>query len=144
MSAAFGKEAVARSRRSASFHRWRSRKDHAVRWLIAVGGVGVIIAVVLIFFYLLWVVFPLFLPASSSMGESRPMPGWEAGNPVYFSLEEQLEIGLRVTEDGNAAFFNIPLPKTVPPTVNATQGSVAKRQSNMQRRIPTGLNCPTS
>lgn len=108
MNAVFGKEAVAKSRRSASFHRWRSRKDHAVRWLIAVGGVGVIIAVVLIFFYLLWVVFPLFLPAGASMGESRSMPGWEASDPAYFSLEEQLEVGLRVTEAGEAAFFHIP------------------------------------
>ena len=64
-----------------------------MRWLIAVGGIGVILAVVLIFFYLLWVVFPLFLPASSHVGENRVMPGWSGSEPVYLSIEEQQEVG---------------------------------------------------
>ncbi len=38
------------STRSERFHLWRSRKDRAVRWAIAVGGMGVLGAVVLIFF----------------------------------------------------------------------------------------------
>ena len=36
--------------RSERFHLWRSRKDRGVRWAIAVGGIGVIAAVVLMFF----------------------------------------------------------------------------------------------
>jgi len=94
-------------RRSDRFHLWRSRKDAIVRWLIAVGGVGVIGAVVLIFFYLLWVVFPLFMPAQSHMGEARAMPGWAETRPVLLAVEEQREVGLRVTEDGQATFFHI-------------------------------------
>ena len=103
-----GKDAIAQSRRSDRFHLWRSRKDTAVRWLIAVGGVGVIFAVVLIFFYLLWVVFPLFLPAHAELGEPRRMAGWENTTPVHFSVEEQLEIGLRLTDDGRAGFYHVP------------------------------------
>ncbi|NNK38424.1 MAG: phosphate ABC transporter permease, partial [Xanthomonadales bacterium] len=99
--------------RSERFHRWRSRKDTGARWLIAVGGVGVIFAVVLIFFYLLWVVFPLFLPATTSLGESRVMPGWADSVPVYSSLEEQQEIGLRSADDGSITFFNLQTGRTV-------------------------------
>jgi phosphate transport system permease protein len=99
---------IAEAQRSDRFHLWRSRKDTAVRWLIAVGGVGVIFAVVLIFFYLLWVVFPLFLPAHAKLDEARTMPGWESTTPVYFSVEEQLEIGLRLTDDGRVGFYHVP------------------------------------
>lgn len=70
-------------------------------------------AVVLIFFYLLWVVAPLFLPAHSSFDESRPMAGWTATNPVFFSVEEQMVVGLRVTDDGQAEFFSVDNGETI-------------------------------
>jgi phosphate transport system permease protein len=92
--------------RSEKFHLWRSRKDSIARWLIAIGGVGVIFAVVLIFFYLLWVVFPMFLPADTRLQAPRDMPGWAASEPVYVSLEEQREVGLRLGDTGVAEFFN--------------------------------------
>lgn len=98
---------IANSKRSDRFHLWRSRKDTIVRWLIAIGGVAVIWAVVLIFFYLLWVVVPLFLPADAEMGESHTMPGWADSEPVYLAVEEQMEVGLRIVEDGRAKFFNV-------------------------------------
>jgi phosphate transport system permease protein len=106
MSAAPPVSATKVAARSERFHLWRSRKDAVVRWLIAVGGVGVILAVVLIFFYLVWVVFPLFLPATSHVGDSRVMPGWNRSEPVYFSIEEQQEVGLRVASTGQAEFFH--------------------------------------
>ncbi|MEE4215976.1 MAG: ABC transporter permease subunit [Xanthomonadales bacterium] len=108
MNVVTGRNAIADSVRSEKFHLWRSRKDTAVRWLIAIGGVGVIWAVVLIFFYLLWVVFPLFVPAHAQLEKARSMPAWEKNNPVYFSIEEQREIGLRLTDDGEAGFFHVP------------------------------------
>ena len=94
------------SMRSERFHLWRSRKDRVVRWLIAIGGVAVIWAVVLIFFYLLWVVFPLFLPAETRLAGEPVRPGWEAGPPVYLSVEEQQEVGLRVAAPGVVDFFD--------------------------------------
>ena len=78
-----------------------------MKWLIAVGGVGVILAVVMIFFYLLWVVFPLFMPASSEMKEGPLMPSWRDNAPIYLAVEEQLEVGLRVANDGTAGFFHV-------------------------------------
>ena len=91
--------------RSERFHLWRSRKDRIVRWLIAIGGVAVIWAVVLIFFYLVWVVFPLFLPAETRFGEPSAVPGWAGSRPVYLAVEEQQEVGLRLAESGALTFF---------------------------------------
>ena len=78
-----------------------------MRWLIAIGGVGVIWAVVLIFFYLVWVVFPLFLPAATRLAEGVPVPGWRDSSPVYVVLEEQQEVGLRLSEAGHLDFFEV-------------------------------------
>ena len=75
--------------------------------MISIGGVGVIFAVVLIFFYLMWVVFPLFLPAGAHLQDPVPKPGWAQARPVYLSVEEQRVVGLRVSDDGNAEFFHI-------------------------------------
>lgn len=43
---------------------WRMFKDLMAKHGVAVGGIGVIIAILLIFFYLIYVVMPLFVPAS--------------------------------------------------------------------------------
>jgi len=78
-----------------------------VRWAIAVGGIGVIGAVVLIFFYLLWVVFPLFTPAETRLTEVREMPEWRDASTVYLAQEEQQEVAIRITSAGDAGFFEV-------------------------------------
>ena len=40
--------------------RWRMLKDHIARHAVGIGGISVIIAIVLIFVYLLYVVIPMF------------------------------------------------------------------------------------
>lgn len=77
------------------------------RWLIEIGGVSVILAVVMIFFYLLVVVFPLFTPASSTREAIGSRPEWAAVPPVYLAIEEQLEVGLRIDSDGEFDFFRV-------------------------------------
>ena len=93
--------------RSARFHQWRSRKDRAVRYLVSIGGIAVISAVMLIFLYLLYVVLPLFLPASTEFEHLADNPRWQADSPVYLSVEEQLAVGLRVSSSGEAEFFSV-------------------------------------
>jgi phosphate transport system permease protein len=78
-----------------------------MRWAIAVGGVGVIGAVVLIFFYLLWVVLPLFLPADIEGPVEWRMADWQDDEAIYLAVEEQQEIGLRLSTSGEMAFFNV-------------------------------------
>ena len=59
-----------------------------MRWAIATGGIAVIFAVVLIFFYLLWVVLPLFLPAEIHQAEERDMPGLRDSATLLLAVEE--------------------------------------------------------
>ncbi|MCW8829366.1 MAG: ABC transporter permease subunit [Gammaproteobacteria bacterium] len=84
-------------------NRWRMLKDRLARRGVAVGGIGVIIAIVLIFFYLLYVVFPLFVPASSEKIASYPLPG--TGETMVLDIEEQSGMAVRYTSEGQAIFF---------------------------------------
>jgi len=106
-------EITARTSVLADFHsaaalrhrRWRHFKDVGARYLMALGGVSTIFAIVLIAFYLLYVVIPMFYPARIEPIAAYPRPGVATTNTVYYALEEQKEIGLRLTADGTAIFF---------------------------------------
>ncbi len=95
--------------KSASAVRYRRRrgfKDAITRHLMTMGGIGVILAIVLIAFYLLYVVLPMFKPASLHQQAAYPLPGEPAIETLDYFMEEQHEIGLRVTSDGALTFFN--------------------------------------
>ena len=101
---------------SAASRRLRSRrmlKDKAAAYGIAVGGVSVILAVVMIFFYLLYEVAPMFQPASVEPWQHNgqtvspyAVPG-PTSPTLYLAVEEQAEIGFRVTADGEMIFFRV-------------------------------------
>ena len=101
------------SARSVRFHQWRSRKDKLARWLIAIGGVAVIWTVVLIFFYLLWVVLPLLLPANLEYRSIADRPDWRGSPAVWTAVEEQQEVGVRFTGEGTGEFFSVGNGKTI-------------------------------
>ena len=96
-------EAMARSRLDSTRDRWRSAKDHLARYGVAAGGISVIVALILIFFYLLWVVLPLFDSAELAAGETIPLEA--PGEPAHFALEEYTEVGVRFSESGHITFF---------------------------------------
>lgn len=98
---------VAGKRRPESFHQWRRRKDLAARWLISLGGVGVILAVVLIFFYLLYVVSPLLKPASAELSDITSRPSWEQSDTKFLAVEEQLHQAVRIGADGMVEFVSL-------------------------------------
>ena len=111
--------------------RIRNFKDVFARYAIGVGGVSVIVAVVLIAFYLFYVVFPMFLPASMTKLGDITVPG--EGKPLLLAVEEQAEIGARFGSDGTAVFFglaegdvrlavDLPIPEGVS-VVSATEGT---------------------
>ncbi|ADJ27682.1 ABC transporter permease subunit [Nitrosococcus watsonii] len=93
--------------------RWRNIKDHLARYCIAAGGVSVIIAIVLIFFYLLYVVIPLFRPAQLEPAAQYPAPGDNGANTLHLALNEYNDMGLRLTEQGQAVFFSTEEGKVV-------------------------------
>ena len=87
------------------YRRWRMLKDKLVTHGMTAGGIGVIGAIVLIFFYLLYVVFPLLLPVQFKKLQQLSLPVPHAGKSVYLMVEEKGEIGMRLTEQAHLIFF---------------------------------------
>ncbi|EIK97388.1 putative phosphate ABC transporter membrane protein [Pseudomonas sp. M47T1] len=85
----------------------RALKDHLTRWGVWVGGLAVLAAITLIFFYLAYVVLPLFQGAQLTT-RTTLTPAWEqgAGKPLMLTLEEQNMVGMRVSDRGQALFFS--------------------------------------
>ena len=90
-----------------AYQRWRLLKDKLVAKAVTFGGLSIIFAIVLIFFYLLYVVFPLLLPAHAESVSTYAIPESAMGRSLLLSMEEQNEIGVRFTESGKAIFFNV-------------------------------------
>ena len=90
--------------RSRKLRRWRYLKDVLAARLIAVGGIAVVAAVILICFYLLWVVFPLFGTASIEPGEEFRVEG--LGETRALLVEEQGQLATAVDDSGFAWFFS--------------------------------------
>ena len=85
----------------------RALKDRGATVGIAIGGSSVILAVMLICFYLLYEVAPLFSGASIEPKEQYTLPAETSGRSLYLSTEEQAEIGFRVAANGDMIYFNI-------------------------------------
>lgn len=111
--------------------RIRALKDRFTRWYVLVGGLAVLAAITLIFFFLAYVVVPLFRGAQLTV-EPPLHPAWmqDIGRPLVYALEEQNEAGMRVSEQGVALFFNahtgeelsrtqLPIPADVTVTASA-------------------------
>ena len=88
--------------------RIRALKDHLARWYVSIGGLAVLGAITLIFFYLAQVVLPMFQGAEL---ESRAVqqPAWlaEAGEPLLLTIEEQNQVAMRLGNDGQVRFFGL-------------------------------------
>ncbi|ULQ45782.1 ABC transporter permease subunit [Flagellatimonas centrodinii] len=85
--------------------RTRYLRDSVARWVVWGGGLGVIGALMLIFFYLVSEVMPLFGGATVTPRAPMTLPG--GGTTVYLAAEEQGEVGFRLTEAGAGQFFNL-------------------------------------
>lgn len=92
---------------SDAYQRWRLLKDKIVAHAVVFGGLSIILAIVLIFFYLLYVVFPLLLPAHAEAVNQYSAPEQALGKTVFLSMEEQNEVGVRFTDQAKVIFFNV-------------------------------------
>ena len=72
--------------------------------VIRLGGLAVITACALIFLFLLYVVMPMFRPATMQAQASFPAPGGD-GETLWYALEEQGGMALRIDDQGRAHFF---------------------------------------
>jgi phosphate transport system permease protein len=95
------------------YQRWRLIKDKLARFGVIAGGLSVIVALVLIFFYLLYVVIPLFKPASVEAISHYSLPEQTHGKTVLLDIEEQNEVAVRFTDKGQAIFFEVATGKVI-------------------------------
>ncbi len=93
--------------------RWRLIKDAMARYGVIAGGLGVIVAVVMIFFYLLYVVYPLFLAATAESVSQYDVPESALGKTVLMEIEEQNEVAVRFTDTGKVIFFAVATGKPI-------------------------------
>ena len=99
---------------SGSLHqKWRLIKDSLARYGVVAGGLGVIVAIVLIFFYLLYVVFPLFVSAKAESSSIYDVPEKALGKTVLLDMEEQNAVAGRFTDSGQVVFFDVTTGKTL-------------------------------
>ena len=89
------------------YQQWRLLKDRLARYAVIVGGLGVLVAIVLIFFYLLYVVLPLFEAAKTSNIASYDVPEKALGASLALTTEEQNEVAARFSASGAIVFFNL-------------------------------------
>ena len=87
--------------------RGRLLKDSLFKYVMTFGGLSVIVAISLIFFYLASVVYPLIQPVEVSDWQSYSVPGGVSERTVYLASEEQREIGARFTDKGVVHFFDL-------------------------------------
>lgn len=87
--------------------KFRAWKDRLARRAIALGGLSVIAAITLIFFYLLYEVMPLFKSATIQQDSSFELqePA-RASTILTMFTEEQNEIAALLTESGTLLFIN--------------------------------------
>lgn len=121
--------------------RWlRKFKDRFAAATISAGGMGVLVAILLIFVYLLYEIVPLFRSASVTPVASYPVAALdaEAGPPLYLAMEEQAEIGMRLDRAGGIVFFHTADGSTVqrsslpiPAGVSISSFSVDSEQNHL-------------
>lgn len=114
-------EEVRRLLGSGRQHGWRKFKDRAAAVIISTGGFSVLFAILLIFFYLLYEIVPLFRSATVTTGASYAISKFSdnPAPPLYLTLEEQNEVGMRIDRSGEIVFFKVgsgePLQTLTPP-----------------------------
>ena len=83
----------------------RALKDRLVHRFVTLGGLATIIAISIIFGYLFYVVIPLFKPAS--VEPAQTIKHEATGTPLYYAVEESLQLTLRIADNGELAFIDL-------------------------------------
>jgi len=89
---------------------WREFKDKTARYGVAIGGISVIFAIVLIFFYLSYVVLPLFNGAEIETEASYQV---EAKQATHVALNEYNDVAFSIDKQANLRFFDAHSGKTL-------------------------------
>ncbi|MFW2373564.1 MAG: ABC transporter permease subunit [Gammaproteobacteria bacterium] len=96
---------------------WQRRKraliDKIAHHSIGLGGVSIIFAIVLIFFYLLWVVAPIFSSPEVTQLAQYQLETEDGAKTMYLGVEESGHLGLRISSAGQLQFFDLEKGDTV-------------------------------
>ncbi|MEH6346880.1 MAG: ABC transporter permease subunit [Bermanella sp.] len=93
----------------------RALKNKLASIGIAIGGLSIIGAVLLIFFYLLYEVAPMFVPAKVELISQYQLPvnsnntqdNSDKSQTLMLAMEEQAEVAIRVKKSGEINFFSV-------------------------------------
>lgn len=125
-------------RRRARLRRWRAFKDSAARYGIGTAGVGVVIALALIFVYLFSEVLPLLTPADVKPLQRYDIPVEVEAEPVHLAMERYEELGVAFSDRGEVSFFETGsgkvrkrIPLATPEGANVTAFSHAETGQNL-------------
>jgi phosphate transport system permease protein len=82
--------------------------DKLARGLITLGGLGTILAVATVCFYLVYVAVPLFFPSEVEQSNAYAVP-WDqdAGEPIFTLVDEYQVIGYAMFADGGMQVFDM-------------------------------------
>lgn len=83
----------------------RRVKDRLARYGVTSGGIFVLITLVLIFFYLLYVIMPIFSSVKVAPGQAFSLAF--SDQPAVVHINEQNDIAYRMSEQGNLAFIDL-------------------------------------
>jgi phosphate transport system permease protein len=97
--------------------KWRMFKDKLAKYSMTVGGLSIIMAICLIFFYLLYVILPLFSSASIKEIHSFSLASPSMGETLYLAAEEKNEIAVRFTKLGHVVFYKLKTGTIISDTV---------------------------
>ncbi|MDP3814618.1 ABC transporter permease subunit [Pseudomonas sp.] len=88
--------------------RMRALKDRLAHWYVSIGGLAVLACITLIFFYLAYVVLPIFAGAELDSRKAQ-QPSWLAGQgeALLLAVEEQNKVAMRLNRAGQVQFFSL-------------------------------------
>ncbi|MFG0381790.1 ABC transporter permease subunit [Pseudomonas sp. zbq_18] len=125
--------------------RIRALKDKMARWYVSIGGLAVLGAITLIFFYLAYVVLPMFAGAELESRDAQ-QPAWLAQQEpaLLMAVEEQNKVAMRLDAAGRVQFFTLKDSAelnsiTLPLPQGSRIVSVAQDQPG-SRRVVLGLS----
>ncbi len=81
--------------------RGRALVDALTKFSVGLGGIAVIAAIVLIMSYFLWVIVPMFIPASIKLAQSVELPTDEV---LHVTANDRFEILTLINADGSVEF----------------------------------------
>ncbi len=112
----------------------RAAKNKLAQGGIALGGNSVIAAVLLIFFYLLYEVAPMFVSAEMEEVSQYNVPSLsvQRSETLLLAMEEQAEIALRVQKNGHMTFFKVADGTVLKTEKPQLQGNVTAFDINTQ------------